>query len=179
MRNPEFGVGHIEKWAETLQILKDISANRMPNVADLLKQSSQAQVAAAQAAKSPPTAGQVRTTVAGKSNTTPQDTKPPATVPQMVDAESSQQPPAKDAPPQEPSKSNSKPGLRLPVTTVMGSGSKQAQPPAAQKLDDAVTAQQDLLAEFEKIADELNKVLANLEGSTLLKRLKAASRSNT
>ena len=37
-------------------------------------------------------------------------------------------------------------------------------------------AQQDLLAEFEKIADELNKVLANLEGSTLLKRLKAASR---
>jgi hypothetical protein len=33
-----------------------------------------------------------------------------------------------------------------------------------------------LLAEFEKIADELNRVLANLEGSTLLKRLKAASR---
>nr|MBA3316436.1 hypothetical protein [Planctomycetaceae bacterium] len=36
--------------------------------------------------------------------------------------------------------------------------------------------QQDLLAEFEKIADELNTVLANLEGSTLVKRLKAASR---
>ena len=36
--------------------------------------------------------------------------------------------------------------------------------------------QQDLLAEFEKIADELNRVLANLEGSTLVKRLKAASR---
>jgi hypothetical protein len=33
-----------------------------------------------------------------------------------------------------------------------------------------------LLAEFEKIADELNRVLANLEGSTLVKRLKAASR---
>ena len=33
-----------------------------------------------------------------------------------------------------------------------------------------------MLAEFEKIADELNRVLANLEGSTLLKRLKAASR---
>src|SRR5205085_2357952 len=36
--------------------------------------------------------------------------------------------------------------------------------------------QQDLLAEFEKIADELNRVLAELEGSTLVKRLKAASR---
>jgi homoserine acetyltransferase len=29
---------------------------------------------------------------------------------------------------------------------------------------------------FDKIVDELNKVLANLEGSTLVKRLKAASR---
>ncbi len=36
--------------------------------------------------------------------------------------------------------------------------------------------QRDLLAEFDKIADELNRVLANLEGSTLVKRLKAASR---
>ena len=38
MRNPEFGVGHLEKWAEMLQILKDISGNRMPSVADLLKE---------------------------------------------------------------------------------------------------------------------------------------------
>ena len=41
-------------------------------------------------------------------------------------------------------------------------------------MDEAVEQQQDLLAEFEKIADELNRVLANLEGSTLVKRLKAA-----
>ncbi len=176
MRNPEFGVGHIEKWAEMLQILQDISASRMPNVADLLKQSAQAQVAAAQATQSPPKAGQVRSAAAGTSNKTPQEAKPPASVPQVVDAESSQQPPDENAPPQEPSGSDSKPALRLPVTTVMGSDSKQPQPPAVQKLGDAVTAQQDLLAEFEKIADELNKVLANLEGSTLLKRLKAASR---
>ena len=32
MRNPEFGVGHLEKWAEMLQILKDISNNRMPSL---------------------------------------------------------------------------------------------------------------------------------------------------
>ncbi len=48
--------------------------------------------------------------------------------------------------------------------------------PAAEKMDEAVRKQRDLLAEFEKIADELNRVLANLEGSTLVKRLKAASR---
>jgi hypothetical protein len=48
--------------------------------------------------------------------------------------------------------------------------------PAGEKLDEAVAKQQDLLAEFDKIADELNRLLANLEGSTLVKRLKAASR---
>jgi hypothetical protein len=42
-----------------------------------------------------------------------------------------------------------------------------------------VAKQQDLLAEFEKVAEELNRVLANLEGSTLVKRLKAQSRVQT
>ena len=57
-----------------------------------------------------------------------------------------------------------------------GKSNQKPPPPAQEKLDEAVKEQQDLLAEFEKIADELNKVLANLEGSTLVKRLKAASR---
>src|SRR5262249_41145653 len=58
----------------------------------------------------------------------------------------------------------------------MGAGKGSDSCPAGQKLDEAVAKQQDLLAEFEKIADELNRLLANLEGSTLVKRLKAASR---
>ena len=29
MRNPEFGVGHLESWAEMLQILKDISQGNL------------------------------------------------------------------------------------------------------------------------------------------------------
>ncbi|MFM8397722.1 MAG: hypothetical protein ACKOAH_07810, partial [Pirellula sp.] len=36
-RNNEIGVGHLEKWAEMQKILKDISASRMPSVANLLK----------------------------------------------------------------------------------------------------------------------------------------------
>jgi hypothetical protein len=59
---------------------------------------------------------------------------------------------------------------------VAGKSDGKESCPTAQKVDEAVAKQQDLLAEFEKIADELNRVLANLEGSTLLKRLKAASR---
>jgi hypothetical protein len=47
---------------------------------------------------------------------------------------------------------------------------------AKETVEQAVTEQRDLLAEFEKIANELNTILGNLEGSTLVKRLKAASR---
>jgi hypothetical protein len=48
--------------------------------------------------------------------------------------------------------------------------------PAQEKLDGAVTEQRDLLAEFAKVADQLNDILASLEASTFVKRLKAASR---
>lgn len=184
MKNPEFGVGHLEKWAEMLQILKDISGNRMPNVADLLKQSSQAPGLASNQPPKPtgPMAGQNRANRGGNpqkpgDEDKPQPQRPP--VPTVADGESSQNPGKKsNGEPEEPSKSKSNPRLTLPVTTVLGSGDNKPKPPTpeAQKLDEAVKAQQDLLAEFDKIADELNKVLANLEGSTLVKRLKAASR---
>ncbi len=178
MRNPEFGVGHLEKWAEMLQILKDIAANRMPTVADLLKQASQAPVASASKSGKTPMAGMVRDTRMGsQAGKSADGKKPPTVVPQVVDRESSQQPLDKTEGQQPPGKSGS-PRLTLPVTTLAGKAGKGNQScPTDQKLEEAVAKQQDLLAEFEKIADELNRVLANLEGSTLLKRLKAASRA--
>ena len=68
MRNPEFGVGHLEKWAEMLQILKDIAGHRMPSVADLLKQASQAPPSVAANPPGQPTkmAGQVRASGSGQ-----------------------------------------------------------------------------------------------------------------
>lgn len=176
MRNPEFGVGHLEKWAEMLQVLKDISGNRMPTVADLLKQAAQSPGVAQKGSKpAGPMAGQVRSAPGGKGSEgdkdAPKDQKP---VPSVVDIESSQQPPKPDDKPPGDSPPGS-PSLRLPVTLLPGGKPGDACPPA-QKMDEAIAKQQDLLAEFEKIADELNKILANLEGSTLVKRLKAASR---
>ncbi len=184
MRNPEFGVGHLEKWGEMLQILKDISANRMPNVADLLKQSSQAQGTLTKGeGKSPPMAGNIHVTPTGKTSPPPEAQKPQPMVPKIVDAESSQQPASTDEDEREPGKGKSRPKLKLPITTVASTPPKKdkedeekKKTPEEDKLDEAVVVQKDLLAEFEKIADELNKVLANLEGSTLVKRLKAASR---
>ncbi len=80
--------------------------------------------------------------------------------------------------PGEPQESKPKPPrLTLPNTMLAGNGSAKKKPtPAGEKVDEAVVKQQDLLAEFDKLADELNKVLANLEGTTLVKRLKASSR---
>jgi len=179
MRNPEFGVGHLERWAEMLQVLKDISGHRMPTVADLLKQAAQAP---ATAAKTPsnkaPMAGQVRSTSAGKPSEPSKDAKKTdSAVPQIVDRESSQQPTDKNQPQTASKSKGSKPRLLLPTTTLAGGKSKPGDPPPANEtMEEAVTKQQDLLAEFEKISEELNQILANLEGSTLVKRLKAASR---
>ncbi len=181
MRNPEIGVGHLDKWAEMMQILKDISGNRMPSVADLLKQASKAQMADPKSpADNAPKAGQNRLTQSAGGDPSKQDEspEPPPAVPTISDIESSHQQPE----PTEPSEpGESKPGaprLTLPSTMLAGGVQKgdQPPPPANEQLDQAVKQQQDLLAEFEKIVDELNNVLANLEGSTLVKRLKASSR---
>src|SRR5208283_4881689 len=89
MRNPEFGVGHLEKWAEMLQILKDISSNRMPSVADLLKQAAQAPMVAQNDPKqSRPMVGQVRATGQGKAGQPAEPQKPKPPVPGVVDMES-------------------------------------------------------------------------------------------
>jgi hypothetical protein len=182
-RNPEIGVGHLDKWAEMLQILADIAANRMPSVADLLKTASQAPSVAAAAipADNRPSIGQARAAGAGEaSDNKPSERSPAkAAVPRIVDTESSQEPqnPLSGSPPKDGKPSS--PSLHLPVTTLIGKAMpKPSAPnsPAQDKVDKAVTAQRDLLAEFEKVANELNTVLANLEGSTLMKRLKAASR---
>jgi len=47
---------------------------------------------------------------------------------------------------------------------------------AGEVLDEAIAKQEELLAEFAKVADELAAVMARLEGSTFVKRLKLASR---
>ncbi len=40
MRNPEIGVEHLDKWAQMIQTLKQISDSRMPSVAELLQQAA-------------------------------------------------------------------------------------------------------------------------------------------
>lgn len=179
-RNPEMGVGHLEKWAEMLQILKDISSNRMPSVADLLKDAAQQQANVGPPSSTEKTrqAGENRDGRSSPGGDKKEPQPPQPNVPKISDVESSQQPKSKDQPAPPENKKPSTPTLRLPSTMVAGTGKTppKKETKQSQTVDEAVKQQEDLLAEFDKIADELNRVLANLEGSTLVKRLKAAAR---
>ena len=101
--------------------------------------------------------------------------KPP--IPQVVDTESSQQPKGE-------AQGGGKPGgpgrLGLPSTQAGVAPPKepeeQEELAADEALDEAIAKQEELLAEFAKVADELAAVMARLEGSTFVKRLKLASR---
>ncbi len=194
-RNPEIGVGHLDRWAEMLQILNDIGTNRMPSVSELLdKASTEKQLAraGAQGKSKPtgPTAGQNRSTPAGGASQPQEEPKLADNQPKMPsisDMESSLQPnePGEEGEEQKPKKKKGNGSkLTLPNTTLAGpakSGDASDQPEEEEEeeestVDKALFEQEELLAEFEKISDELNTLLANLEGSTLVKRLKAASR---
>ena len=181
-RNPQFGAGHLEKWAEMLQVLKDISANRMPSVADLLKQAAAApSLASKPTSPAGPRVGQIR--AGGGAPEKPADAKPEPpkpSAPSLVDVESSQMQNKPKEGGESPPAKPSAPRLGLPVTTLTGGNSKPSEAcPVGEQVEEAVRQQEDLLAEFEKVSDELNRILANLEGSTFLKRLKAASRKET
>lgn len=195
-RNPEIGVGHLDRWAEMLQTLNDIGENRMPSVADLLEKASTQKTLARAGSKKPstPQAGQVRTAPRGSAAESAAEgeeekSQEPPPMPSIVDMESSQQLAEEQAADgaDEPSKKKKNNGskLSLPNTTLVGPAPKSSgeDTPEEETPEDeeepfqmAIEEQAAILEEFEKITEELNMVLANLEGSTLVKRLKAASR---
>jgi hypothetical protein len=120
----------------------------------------------------------------------PSDPKaePPTPTPSVADNEKSFLKPGEkpaDAPkPGEPKKPSAG-ALSLP-NTMLGAApekpSDKPQPdapadsPARQELDKALDAQKDLLASYAKVSDKLRDLLASLEASTFVKRLKSASK---
>ena len=109
----------------------------------------------------------------------------PPKAPSIADNEKSNFKPGEPKP-QDPNAQASKPSsgkLSLPTTTL-GSPAKDAKPQptgqpgsaAQKKMDVALDEQKQLLEAFAKVTDELRNLLASLEGSTFVKRLKMASR---
>ncbi len=179
MRNTEIGAERLDQWAEMVQVLKEISEERMPSVAELLKQASQsASPSQSKPDQKAPKAGQNRLTQGASgqpAEASDQESPPP--VPSISDIESTQHDLEAAEQAEADSRSPKQGRLTLPDTKLAGDAKSEAKPPASDsEVEQAVIEQEGLLAEFDKVADELNDVLANLEGSTLVKRLKAASR---
>ncbi len=178
LRNPEIDVDLLEQWAGTNQSLKDIAARRMPEVADLLHQALRLSEASGNA-ETPHNNSQTENnrnqTIANSANA--EAARQPSVPPGFADLEATRNE-TRDSPANTSSRDNSAaPGLTLPTTMLAGDAPKTAtQPPVNQSLEQAVETQQELLHDFDAVVQQLQEVLSNLEGSTLVKRLKAASR---
>ncbi len=202
-RNDQFNITTMEGLAEMVATLDDLAKNRMPSVADLLKKAASSKPKSDGKSGKPskdsdspsaPKVGNNRDSEAssGSDDTKKQDddsqSNPPT--PSIVDVESSMYQGDKSEDEKKNGEQKSPPGgspkFGLPSTTVYGDTPKgpkdeqpQPQPEMQEALDDAIQAQESLLDEFTKVAEELQRILDNLEGSTFVKRLKAASRRQT
>jgi hypothetical protein len=135
-----------------------------------------------QPGEQPPRVGEDRSKPSGGQAGEPGQPQPP--VPQVVDKESSQQPQDPAAGGEQSQPGGGQGRLGLPSTQAGVSkpkppgeeGGPGEEPAAAEALADAIARQEELLAEFAKVADELAAVMARLEGSTFVKRFKLASR---
>lgn len=193
-RNENFGVDHLEKLATMMQQLKDIHENRMPSVSDLLKQAASAAAGNPSQGESsgnkvnsvtdaPTNPGQAQGAGGGSESEKKDDDEKKPEAPAVSLKESSMnaadEGSKKEEPPAPPS-ATSPPSLKLPTVTLDAlpdEGNEEPQScPAGNEMQAAVEAQEALLAEFQKVAEELQKLISNLEGSTFVKRLKALSR---
>jgi hypothetical protein len=138
-------------------------------------------MAGEQPAGESPRVGEQREQPAGGAAEGSGEQPPQPPIPQVVDTESSQQPKGDEPGGQQPGGGPGRFGLPTTQAGVApprepGDPGEPDEPAAEEALDEAIAKQEELLAEFAKVADELAAVMARLEGSTFVKRLKLASR---
>lgn len=111
------------------------------------------------------------------------DGDPEKSDPSLALNESTMFPPEEGGDPQPPPSGAGAASLSLPSNSLAMPPKQFSQPAppasASANLDQGIEEQRDLLAEFAKVTDQLNEILASLESSTFVKRLKAASRKQT
>ena len=184
LRNKEMMVGHLETWAGALQKLRNIGENRMPSVADMLTQGAKApgkkSASSVSNAKTALQAGNNKGSQTGE----PGDPKKPGpeqpAVPKLTDTESGFNKQNPTVPGERKESKAGKGKFGLPNTVLQGGppqdNKKQPSTPAEEKVEEAVQEQTDLLAEFARVREDLQKIMDDLENSTFVKRFKAASR---
>lgn len=195
-KNDEFDADRLESWAQMMRSLDEISRDKMPSVADLLKKAAQSpgnqstsgaprKETRAGDQEQSPSAPQIggendekdREDPRGGENSEPQEPRTPSVNDResgfTEDGES-----GKDSQSGGPSEG----ALSLPQTTLTGEdgeardGEENRNSPARENLEKAMDEQRKLLEEFARVTEELQQILSSLEASTFVKRLKAASR---
>lgn len=173
MRNPESDPETVGTLATTMRSLKDIADRRMPTVADLLKQASATRPDDPDGPGDPddPGDGGPRPQTADVESTLRQRPDGPSTPDRQLADDADQDAPAP-------------PTLGLPTTMVAGPTADKSATDGPvddgaeeRAVDQAVDQQRALLEEFDEVSEELSAAIDGLEGSTFVKRLKAASRA--
>jgi hypothetical protein len=195
-RNDQFNVATLEKMSEMLGALDEIAKDRMPSVAGLLKEAADAAASNGEPvpegepsegesnSEKAPSVDDIKGTSDGEKGGKSEDDKPKVPSINMSESSMDKKEPddeeAKDEDEDEEEQAGgggakfSLPGVQLKDNSKSEGGGGGS--PAGQKMEEAVEAQEELLAEFQRVAEELKQIIQNLEGSTFVKRLKAMSR---
>jgi len=197
MRNPDFDAEALAELAEHVEAVAGMAAERMPRIGELLQAAAGAPKGSAgkptpPGTPAPPTpkpaaprVGEDRGPAGGGK---PSTASPSAPVPSVVDRESGvgKEPDPAAAAAAPAGGAGGAGRLGLPSTTVAGpakQGGGAAAPQAAQAqapaLEAALDEQRRLIEDFAAIAKQLADVMARLEGTTFVKRLKAAARAES
>jgi hypothetical protein len=183
LKNQQMLASHLETLAESIQRLDKIAEQRMPSVANLLKEATTKPASAKRSKDKSPSAPQAvkdQSTAQGKPSSDDEAKPAQPAVPKIADVESGFNKPNPDQPEKGKPSQPGKQKLSLP-TTVLNGGPPQPDKPNDEEadsspVDGAVEEQADLLAEFEKVREDLQNILDDLENSTFVKRFKAAAR---
>ena len=183
-RNEEFNSNTLDEWAEMVAALDDIARQRMPAVAERLENAARRDPGSASASPEERDSAARRPTTASPSASKPAERTDD--VPHFSDTESSFDGESGERSAAQPAEGASPPPTTLVSTQLPGKasapsadGTPNTESPARQDLDAAVAEQRALMEEFQRVAGEIEEVLANLEGNTFVKRLKALSRLET
>lgn len=180
LRNPEIAVEHVETMAQVLRDLNHISQEGMPSIAGLLKSSSQmAAPGASGSGNGTLTAGNNRGGTGGGGGMKVLPTKH-TNAPTLTDIESGFNK-SNGGGGKKGEKRASPSALGPAQTVLMGGAPKQKNQAddnskAPDDINAAIDDQSELVAEFAKLRDQMQALLDDMENTTFVKRLKAASR---
>jgi hypothetical protein len=153
-RNDQVDADDVEQLAGTVETLQELAGQKMPRVADLLNQAAEQESKFAAM----------------------QDQESSRGVLPDTDSDNDSEDDRADASDQATQERVGLAQTTIVDTSTRRDNQKRTEQDDEDKLSLAIEDQSELVAQFDQVADQLQSLLGNMEGSTLVKRLKAVSR---